>query len=276
MDVSTMPRNIAFAIAIILAWPIECACAQADLAQEKQNCDKSVLSYVGTHLTIRNFSYQDENGGVIVSSACKTWPKSKYITIAAFAYDKGAEYEKALVVALVENRSGKVVGVHEGAIVEDAAMRMENNSLRIDTARYDIAKNIRAFGVDVTSGYIANCGDGGSGSVRTLFVQNGNVLRPILEDLNMSYWRFVQGGNPGCMSGEFAAKALEPVIENIAITIGVEKNTSNGFANLMITASRSYDNGTTPERMPFRYELSFDGNQYPTEKLNDAFWKWRK
>jgi hypothetical protein len=126
-----------------------------------------------------------------------------------------------------------------------------------------LAEGVRAFGLDVTSGYMANCGDGGWGAVRTLYVQDGANIRPVLEDFIMSHWRFVQGGNPRCMSDEYAKKAPPTVIENQALSISVLKNKTNGYADLMVTAISSWDNGDKSKKIVSHTTLRYDGKKYP-------------
>jgi hypothetical protein len=88
-----------------------------------------------------------ENGGLLVAGICRPWPADKSKIIAAFAYDGGIEYEKQLLLAIVEGPKNRVIASYKGVISEDAATEVSSYSLRLDTARYTLSKNTRAFGL---------------------------------------------------------------------------------------------------------------------------------
>lgn len=228
--------------------------AQADSEQKKQDCSDTMVKLVGKHLGISDFLHTSD---VIAAEACKVWPKDNSKTIAIFAYDAGVEDEKQLIVVLVDTLKERIVATYEGTIQEDAAMTVGPGSFRIDTARYDLAPGVRAFGLDVTTSYRQGCVDGGLGPARTLFVQDGKEIRPILENFYISSWSYVQGG-PSCAEGK------NVVIEEITYSIGIGNKTTNGYANLKITA---YSAAKT-KRKSFQYELRYDGKQYPTSLFN--------
>lgn len=265
-----MTRNMIFAFALICIGLGQSAYAQPE--SEKQQCSDSIVNLVGKRFGISDFSYPREgmypsaqNGGVITAGACKVWPKNNAITIAAFAFDdEGSENGKSLIVTMVDSLKGKVVASYK-AVGLDVA----EGGLRIDTARYDLAPGVRAIGLDVTEKSSPNCGDGGAGAARTLYIQNGNQIRPILEGLYMSYWSFVQGGS-NCASGD-----TESVTEDFSYSIGIDNTTTNGYANLLITATSSYSSGDKSMRKPFHYELHYNGKKYPIDGMEKEFWKWR-
>ena len=266
-----MYKNVIILIVFIFFGLSQSAFAQRD----KQTCSSPVIDQVGKYFNIDNFRFRSEDQGQIVSAACKVWPKTKAITIAVFAFNDRFGSEMQLVVALVD-KNGHVVSSYKDLVGSDALMAVEEDSLWIDTARYDLSNNVRAFGIDITSGYVANCGDGGVGAVRTLFVQEGKKIRPVLDSLYMSNWRFVQGGNPRCMSAEDAESAPETVTEYFGLTIGVGKSSTNGFANLLVTGVSSFDNGKKSQRSPFHFELRYSGGKYSTKDLELALSKWQQ
>jgi hypothetical protein len=152
--------------------------AAADGSAGKQQCSASTVALVGSHFGVPELSFpregmypSAENGGTVISAACKAWPVGKSRTIAAIAHDAGVQYEKRLLVALVEPTTGTVLAAYAGSIQEDAAMTVATSTLRIDTARYDLAPGVRAFGIDASPGYLPGCVEGGLGPVRTLFIQ---------------------------------------------------------------------------------------------------------
>jgi hypothetical protein len=261
----TLPAIFVFACSIFSTM------VQAEAA--KQLCDDAVVADIGKYLDVDNFSYPEYNAttysekdGAISASACKVWPKDKNITIVAFAYDydAGTADEKALFLALINTRTHDVIASYKSSIEEDADMRVDNDSIHIDTARYDLAKGVTAIGLDVSSGYIQHpCEEGGVGAQRTLFVPEGNQLRPVLKNFALSSWQYTQGGNPRCTSPD----APEPIIEDIKNHIIISRQSQHGFANLIITQSLSYDGGELKEAkhkssQKAGYELRYDGKIY--------------
>lgn len=245
-------------------------------AQKEQICSASTIDIVGKFLQIEAFKipprgYSPNAKAIIASAACKASPNNKQISIVAIAYESDKENTKAFIVALVDESKRAVISSLQSEIGEDAAMRVESGSLWIDTAPYRLSSNVRAFGVDLTSGYIPHCGDGGSGADRTLYVQEGARLRPIL-GATMSYWSFIQGGNPRCMA--YDKVPSETVIENIDLTISVASTTTNGYRDIIVTAFRSRDDAKPARNQLFRYTLHYDGNEYPTKDMTERFYKW--
>ena len=126
-------------------------------------------------------------------------------------------------------------------------------SLRIDTARYDLAPGVRAFGVDVASQASGpKCAEGGAGPLRTLFVRDGASLRPVLASLVLSSWRLVSG--PACPGAERKDGA---VVEDTATTISVAPHATHGFADLVLAST--VDGRPAPRR---RLVLHDDGARY--------------
>lgn len=234
------------------------AAEQVQLAKLEQTCSLDVAEQLGSFLGDIRFRYQGDDR-TVVASACKPWPGRESLTIATFAYDTGDEFHKQLVVAIIDQKQGKVVSSYKSTIDEDATMRVDSGTLRIDTARYDLAPGVRAFGVDITSGYIPNCGDGGWGGFRTLFVREGATLRPVLEGLLLSSWHFVEGGSPRC--GNNAEEAL---VETATSTIAVARTVSKGYADLLVTTVTTHDTGKKSKQGPAHVLLRYDGKTYPT------------
>jgi hypothetical protein len=218
-------------------------------AQKEQICNTATIDIVGRFLKIKEFkiplrvNFPSEDA-IIYAAACKTQPTNKQITIAAIAYESKKEDAQALVIAFVE---GKVISSYSGEIGLDAMMRVESGSLWIDTALYNLTNDVRAFGLDVTSGYIPHCIEGGLGAVRTLYVQEGKLIRPVLEDLTMSEWTFIQEGQSRC-TGPDAPE--ESITENFDLSISVSKTITNGYRDLLITAVNIRDDGKKAKRKP--------------------------
>jgi hypothetical protein len=247
-------------------------------AQKEQTCSSSTVEIVGRFLNIDNFNIPQNNdypnkASIIASAACKANPANKQITISAIAYESKNEDVKAFVIALVDNVQRKVISSFSGEIEEDAAMRIQSGSLWIDTAPYNLRNDVRAFGIDVTSGYIAHCQEGGFGAVRTLYVQDRETIKPVLEDLTMSEWIFIQQGQSRCMSAGDTPETS--IIENFNLSISVNNTKTNEYNDLSITALSSRDDGKKTNRKPFHYKLTYDGKKYSTEEMLKAFREWR-
>ena len=230
-------------------------------AQSEQVCAATTLGMIGKFLGVERFGVRQaaDNPEVITAAACKKNPAQPQITIASVAYEAGKDDTKTLVVALVNESERKVVASYRGEVGEDAAMRVDPGSLWIDSAPYVLAPGVRAFGVDLTSGYIPHCGDGGSGAERTLYVQQGEELRPIF-GLTMSSWQFLQGGNPRCIGSDQASKAT--IIENTDLSISVANSSTNGYRDLVITAVTSEDGAQRAGKKSFLYKARYDGSDY--------------
>lgn len=248
------------------------------VASDKSRCDDRLLARVGKHFNLKHFAYPAdgmypsvENGGLIVAGVCKQWPFDKSKVIAAFAYDSGGGTNEndpfnELLIAIIDQQKNKVVGSHkEKYYLEPGGI----GYLRIDTARYDVAPNLRAFGLDIKSGYSHNCGDGGAGEERTLYVQDKDSLRPILHLPYMSSWTYIKSADNRC-----GADSDVEIIENVNYSIEPGINEANGYRDLIITANSSRTDGKPTGKDKFSYTLSYDGNKYPTEAMRKALEKW--
>lgn len=237
-----------------------------------QRCSATQLQQLGAQLGVARFTQTET--GVVVSAACKVWPKDTSKAIVAVAYATKDEDKKGFVVAVTDVATGKVVNLHRELVQEDAAMEFRESSLRIDTARYDLASGVRAFAVDMESGGPgSSCPDGGQGPMRSLYVQQGEKLQKVLDGLDMAPWQFVSGGPAMCLGA--GADKVVTVVEEFPASIGMATTSTNGFADLNITLQSKLDNGAKSKRKPFQFTLKFDGKQYPTEAMDKAYWTWR-
>ena len=256
---------------------VPCVPVQAQTEADAGRCSDAAVKLVGKHFHLDNFVYPvwgaSENGGLIVAGVCKSWPTNNSRVVAAFAYNQGVEYDKLLVVAVIDTRTNQIISSYKSLIQEDGAMRVDEDSLRIDTARYQLTEKIRAFGIDLRSGGISNCGEGGSGADRTLYVQEGKTLRPVLT-ITMSHWQFVIGGNPRCMPVD--QELPDTVVEDVHLTIGLDNSETNGYRDISVSATSSRDDGKPTKRGTFRYKLKYDGRQYPTQEMDNMLFEWKR
>jgi len=175
-----------------------------------------------------------------VAAACTSWPSDKRVRVVAAAYAREQEQGKNLVVALVDTSAKAVRSAFQGGVREDATWSVAQGSLRIDTAPYELAPGVRAFGVDVTSAPVAGTlvRDGVT-AARSLFVPDGAQLRLVLDGFVLTSWR--------------KAAAAEPVTSSARIALDAHR--TNGFADLRITR-------TSNAGREDRTTLVYDGTRY--------------
>ena len=258
-----MLRNFSIIVFSILV--CHSARGQADSHPDQGPCTDASLKLVSQHLKIKEINFGDDShsdvNNDVIASTCKRWPSDKSLMIVSFAYTSEVEYQKHLVVSLVDTAKTKVVASYKGVIGEDAILTIGAGSLRLDTARYDLGPGIRAFGLDFSTVYSQGCVDGGLGPTRTLFVREGETIRPVLEGLYLSTWTFIKGG-PSCASGD-----REIVIETTSYAMSILNTVSNGFRDLRITAISSVDNDKKSPKRPVVYRLKYNGKAYPAEHI---------
>ncbi|MBI5889247.1 MAG: hypothetical protein HZB47_01040 [Nitrosomonadales bacterium] len=265
-------RKAFCSIALICMGLSQSVQAQSASVSTKQLCSPGIVGAVGESLKIKDFTYG--NGGTIVSDVCKVWPKDETITLVAIAYRATSVDVLNLAVAMIDNGRNEVIATYKEMLGKQADIQLGRDGLSIDTARYDVTKGTRAFGVDVTRGTIMDWGESGLGRVRNLYVLDGNEIRPIIKGFYLSYWRFAPGSNLGWVNSETAVTDSTPAIETITLKIAISKSLTNDYFDLSIFSVSSYDDGFKSNREPFQYKLKFDGKQYPLNEMNKAYLKW--
>jgi hypothetical protein len=227
-------------------------------AQKEQLCPSGHVEDVRRKLIAAGQLAKNDMGDV-ESAACKAWPGDPGKELVAFAFDIERNDQKKLAVALVDTSSGNALASSAEVMEEDALMQFQEGSLWLDTARYELAPGVRAFGLDITSGYSPKCDDEGDGATRTLYVQVGTKLRKVLGGLAMSHWAYVKGGNPRCSD---AAAEADPVADTATTTIGLASTTSHGYADLAVTTTHKLDGGKPSPRKTERAVMHYDGSTY--------------
>ena len=239
--------------------------AQSQADAETGRCNDAVVKRVGKHFRLADFAYpaQDmspsvEDGGLIVAGVCKPWPTDKSRTIAAFAYDGGDEYAKQLLVAVLEGPNNRVAASYKGTISEDAATEVSSHSLSLDTARYVLAKNTRAFGLRLNRFHDRCTFEGGFDDELTLFVVEAQAIRPVLTE-TMSHWSYGEGNRCG---GEDVPRTDANVL------ISVEPTRTSGFADLRLVGVRS------DKKKRASAVVKYDGQRYDLAPWKAAFGAW--
>jgi hypothetical protein len=212
-------------------------------AADERKCNSEIYAAIERDLRLVDFAEQAqrESGRFIVSEACKTWPYKPELTLVAVAYDAGVEHEKELVVAVFDKKRKRVVHSYQRRIVEDALTMLLDDSLGFDTARYQLAENMRAFGLRFHN--YANgprCRENFWNDQLTLFVPEGKSLRPVL-----SLYRN-RAEELGCESVCFdTLQGLETseclaTVKNAHLSISIDESIGmNGFHDLQVTANIS-------------------------------------
>jgi hypothetical protein len=199
----------------------------------------------------------------LVASTCKADPAQPGQTYVALAYDEGKPDTKTLILAIVERN--RVLADYRGEISEDATLTLQPDSLRIDTAPYRLAKGVRAFGLDLSGWQSPNCGDGGTGPTRSLYIREGKHIRPVLTDLFLSSWRYIAQGQGRC--NPMAPEDAPTIIEEMTFSVSVLPSISHGFHDLRVTAMSSRDGGK-PSEAGGHWSLKYNGRQYPQPNLH--------
>lgn len=256
------PKRFAAALALSVlsnpAWAVEDpACAPGDLAP------------VDAWLAEHPWKVGRTGPEVLVAANCKAWPLDPSVTIVAAAYGRGTvgadgevddEHfgDKNFVVALVQPHDGKLRNVFAGSVRDDVGWAVKAGSLHIDAAPYDLARGVRAFGVDVSFNiHTPRCTDAGAGPVRTLFVQDGASLRPVLVGLPLVSWRLLN--DPYC--GLHALPDFDiPLTGSTIRTLSLARHSTQGFADLVVT-SEIHSVHPEPLRRK-RFVLRYDGSTY--------------
>lgn len=203
----------------------------------------------------------------VISAACRTWPYKTNLLLAVFAYDDGIQYEKKLLVAVIDKKTKRVVSSFQNVIYEDPSTEVGSRSLKLDTARYQLAENVRAFGIRLNSAaYGPNCGEAYWGNELTLFVPEGKNLRPVAS-LNL----YQQRWHRGCPAATSSA-----LWEDATLTVGMAQSSTSGFQDLEITAKIEVNAIESPtENLKNRIErhtLRYDGKYYKKERSLVPWW----
>jgi hypothetical protein len=230
-----MPKLIAVS-ALIFA-------ANALAASDERECTNGIYAAIEHDLHLKDFGGRAQDEGFIVSQACKVWPYKPKLTLAALAYDDGIEYEKELVVAVIDEKKKRVVSSAQWKVQEGGTTEIGKYSLGFDTARYQLAEGVRAFGLRFrSSARGANCPDAYHEDQLILLVPKKKSLR-----LALSLYRHQVKSIQGCLH-----IPVSDVAWDARLAIGVENTRTNGFHDLRIMANLS-DEKDHVEHMIFRY-----------------------
>ncbi len=216
------------------------------LAAGEQECSPADLAPVDSWLAKHPWQAGKTSTEALVTAACKRSPVDSDVLIVAAAYVQDDD-DKNEIVALVDTRARLVRAAFTGTIAEDTITRV--GSFRIDTARYELAPGVRAFGVDFSSiGHASGASEFiRSGPERTLFVQQGTTLRPVLVGFALTTWNALP------------ERERRGELSNWTIEIGTTQ--SHGLFDLVAIRTTEPDQDGTPALID-RNVLHFDGKTY--------------
>jgi hypothetical protein len=226
-------------------------------AADSQPCEAKVIN------SVSRIAAKQLQKLAVISSQCKRWLFRPDILLSAVSYEVSGYNEIqdgrqiTIIIAAVDATSRIVLASYMIDASEDSGTRFNENSMHIDTARYDVAPGLRAFGLRLNTGYGPSCAEGGSSDFLTLFLFDGNELLKILDSLPLSRWRVAEGRSCG---GD-----KEPVREEASITLSVAKTMSHGFNDLLLSAK------TDPYDRTLYRVIKYDGQQYSIKQWSDAF-----
>lgn len=164
--------------------------------------------------------------GTLGYAACKDWPAQAGVQIRALASapdnatgDAQAEMFD-LLVTLVDTGSQQVKASYtqQQAISSDA---VAFDGLAVDTARYQVGEGVRAFGIRSHFSHESMYNPFASENL-SLFVVQGQALRPLLSDLNVYQYG---GESEGRCQGQFSTRKR---------TLAMATTRSHGFADLIV------------------------------------------
>lgn len=195
-------------------------------------------------------------------SRCKVWPAVQNQAIAVKStYLADSDDEDVgvfdLDLAIVNASNAKPIATYRkpGAYNSDA---VRFDDLRIDTARYRLAADVRAFGLRSKFVHSSHAIPYEKTDL-ALYVREGNQLRPVLEGL-------VVYKNNGEFSGD-----CEGYLKQVRRTVEIAESSHHGLADLIVTSRGSKMKNTqsgkeclskTTHLKTTQVSLIYDGQQY--------------
>lgn len=215
--------------------------------EERPTCNRVLLgAFLSDELEVSFAGPQDESPDYprMIDLTCKPHPLNPNLTLLALFHElretpntDGNSY-RGFVMAVVDIKRRQLIRVYRDRILEDAGTRISEYSLSLDTAPYNIAPKLRAFGVRMNIGYSPRYADGGESDYLTLFIERGKTLRPIIQNMPMSSWQMV-GDTARCFDDAETGCA----IENKAVRLALASTYTNGWRDLDVITTTSIGNG---------------------------------
>ncbi|KAF1054121.1 MAG: hypothetical protein GAK43_01041 [Stenotrophomonas maltophilia] len=234
-----------------------------------QPCDEATLHALGRQLGQPGWAVPGaESNGPVVAAACKPWPDDDKRLAAAEPGEQAAPGERNLhlLVALLDRTSGTLQQHQDSPIGEDAMVELDSSSLWLDTARYRLAPEVRAFGVVVSSvARGASCPDGWGYDALSLYAPDGQQLREVFTTY-LNQWFTLRGTS--CVSNKPFS------LERSQLSLALGSSSHHGFADLVIRARVQREDDGEPSGKPrtVKTTVQYDGKRYPFDEFS-TFWQ---
>jgi hypothetical protein len=204
--------------------------ALAETAQ--QTCEPGVYQILAKELLTPalKVSIETEPGNV-VASACKLWPYKPHLLIAVVVFDESKEFEKQLVIALIDRRTGRVNSNFRSATPDDNFYKIDDHSFVIDTSPFQLAKSTRAFGVRFRNAAVGpSSPDQTASEFFTLYIPSGASIAPVYS---------IALSQQMALRGVISTMYPGAVWEDAEISLATTKKLSNGLLDIEAKAKIS-------------------------------------
>ncbi|MDO6705820.1 hypothetical protein [Photobacterium sp. 1_MG-2023] len=169
--------------------------------------------------------------GNIESIQCKTHPQHEDIVFASYirSQHKTERHQNYLWrVLLLDSPSGKVISSYKDVIVEGGDTEIKSTSIQLDTARYYLDDNTRALGIRLNVGTAPRCANFLVDDYLTLFVQDGDNLKPVLKNMPTYFWYLAEGDHCNDYQGVIKERTVKTVLHLL-------NSDSNGFRDIRLS-----------------------------------------
>ncbi|WP_330960243.1 hypothetical protein [Photobacterium sp. 53610] len=195
-------------------------------ASEKQQCSEASKS-----ILTRDLSKQGIESNEFDAIACKVLPNNHQKILASYLknlthYNGGDRFLWRVV--LIDQLTGKVVSSYSDEVQEDGGIRVNEYSIKLDTARYNLNDKTRAVGVRLMIGTSPRCADFFMSDYLSLFVEKYSDLVPVILNLPTNIWESLQGEHCEINNDTLISKQSN-------VFISMLKHQTNDYNDIRIT-----------------------------------------
>lgn len=211
-------------------------------------CSDGDYVIAGKFLGIAAFWHQ------VIVGDCKVWPYDKRYKIVAFGYDpmryaSPEKSDKEILFGLLDMEIKTIISSTKWAVYDGVEGGLDEYSLKIDTARYQLNEGTRAIGLEYRpANKGANCPDHAREGELTLYVKEEKNLRSVFTMFRKQFRSL-----KGCMG----MPKEDDKIEAVDLTLSIGAQTNNHFNDIVVVAKLEGSN-----KIYGRQTLSYDGKQY--------------